>query len=269
MPIHLYDQPLSTIATCLALAMVAACEIGFRLGRRATNARGGDTDSATSTMQSALLALLGLLLAFTFGMANDRFESRKEMVLAEANGIGTAVLRTDFLEEPLRSRSRAALVDYLRERARIYAEMEDAPRSRASAVFGSFLDSATGRQDALWAMAAEAAATDPHDEMVALYVAALNDVIDLHSARVAAALNHVPETALFLLIVLAVGCSASVGQSCGAVGHRHLVSTTAFSVLIVLVITVVMDLDRPLRGFIRVPQGALTALLEDLEQGAE
>src|SRR3990167_526980 len=120
----LYWQPLEYIAIALIALMIAAAEAGYRLGQRLT--RIGASDAPLGTMQSALLALLGLLLDFTFGMANDRFETRKELVLNEANNIGTASLRMDMLREPWRSRSREIMLAYLRDRVEFYSNHETA-----------------------------------------------------------------------------------------------------------------------------------------------
>lgn len=257
----LYWQPLEVIAIGLVLLMVAATEVGYRRGLHMSKIDTGD--SAIGTMQSAMLALLGLLLAFTFGMANARYETRKDLVLEEANNLGTASLRTDLLDEPWRSRSREILLRYVRERVDFYSNTETA---RDNESFRLLLGTVSSQHAGLWQQAVEAAASDPHDHMVALYIDALNAVIDIHSSRIAASRNHVPETTLLLLGVLAIGCAMSIGQSCGIAGHRHLGSTTAFCLLIVLVIVVIMDLDRPRRGWIQVPQTPLVELLADLEE---
>ena len=257
----LYWQPLEYIAIVLVALMVAAAEAGFRIGQRLK--RLGADDSPLGTMQSALLALLGLLLAFTFGMANARFEMRKELVLTEANNIGTASLRMDMLREPWRSRSREMMLQYVRDRVEFYSNPETSDDQEALI---ALVSSVSAHQSGLWEQAVAAAASDPHDHMVALYVDALNAVIDIHSSRIAASRNHVPETTLVLLGILAIACAMSLGQSCGSSGHRHFGATTVFSLLITLVVVVVMDLDRPRRGYIHVPQTPLIELLADLEK---
>ena len=70
---------------------------------------------------SAVLALMGLLLGFTFALSVDRFETRRALVLQEANAIGTAYLRSQALTEPHRSRMSKALVDYTNNRIALEA----------------------------------------------------------------------------------------------------------------------------------------------------
>ena len=71
---------------CLLLfaGMLLLLEIGFRLGIRFEKARGGE---ATSIFDSAVFALLGLLLGFGFAGAVDRLDKRRDLIVAEANDI--------------------------------------------------------------------------------------------------------------------------------------------------------------------------------------
>lgn len=255
----LYQLPLGVLGVVLATLLLGFCEVGYRVGSGVRRRRGEDPEKIVATLQGALLALVGLLLAFTFGMANSRFEARKQLVVQEANDIGTTWLRTAFLPEPERSASRELLRAYLAERVEFYGDRE---RSDDPALLAAFLDGSRRQLDALWAEATRAAERSRDDHPVALYVEALNATIDTHSSRLAAARNHVPETTLLLLAALTAGSAWSIGHSAGLSGKRHFLTTTTFNLLIVLVIVVVLDIDRPRRGWIRVSQGPLVELLE-------
>ena len=74
----------------------------------------------------------------------------------------------------------------------------------------------------------------------------------------------VPESILFLLFIISLVAVLGVGYGCGLSAHRRLFSTTMMSLLIVLVITVIIDLDRPRRGWIRVSQNSTVRLQESL-----
>jgi hypothetical protein len=76
--------------------MLAASEAGFRLGRRPGKQTSEDTKSHISTVAAGILGVLGLLLGFTMSMAVTRYELRKQLVVEEANAIGTAHLRTQL-----------------------------------------------------------------------------------------------------------------------------------------------------------------------------
>lgn len=256
----LYSQPLQLIALMLMAAFVVGSEIFFHIGRRA-DATDSDVGALVTTLQSALLALLGLLLAFTFGMANSRFEERKSLLVQEANDIGTTWLRTDFLPESARNESRSVLKQYLDSRIRLYDAMQKGGDDASMALF---LSEASAYQHKLWTLASQAGQADPRNPMLALYVSSLNDTIDVHSSRVAAARNHVPEVTLILLMVLSMGAACSIGHAAGLAGNRSFGSTAAFHFLVVLVIIAIMDIDRPRRGFIQVTQTSLLELRDDM-----
>src|SRR6266850_3993533 len=106
--IELYDYSLPTIFLVGLAVVLAASEIGHRFGVRAA-ARGGDD---VSTLESAVLGLLALMIGFTFAMALSRFEARRDAVLNEANAIGTTALRARLLAEPYRTESLKLLREY-------------------------------------------------------------------------------------------------------------------------------------------------------------
>ncbi len=105
--------PLWLFCLALILVLLASVECGFRLGSRVQRANGQQQAPQIGTLVGALLALLGFLLAFTFGMAGSRFDARKQLLLDEANSIGTTHLRAGLLPEPHRAEVRRLLREYL------------------------------------------------------------------------------------------------------------------------------------------------------------
>lgn len=101
-----------------------------------------------------------------------------------------------------------------------------------------------------------------------LFIQSLNNFIDTQAEQLAAIENHVPESILFLLFTVALVTVLGVGYGCGLGAHRQLFSTTMMSLLIVLVITVIIDLDRPRRGWIHVNQNSMIRLQESLSINA-
>ena len=97
--IDLYGYSLRTIFLVGLAAIFAVSELGWHLGMR-NEGRGG---SNISTLESAMLGLLALIIGFTFAMALSRFEARREAVLNEANAIGTTALRARLLPDPHRA----------------------------------------------------------------------------------------------------------------------------------------------------------------------
>jgi hypothetical protein len=76
--------------------MLAFCEVGFRIGLRYTQQRTPRGKDRFVGIQGAVLGLLSLLLAFTFAMAVDRYDTRRGLVLKEANAIGTTTSAPRF-----------------------------------------------------------------------------------------------------------------------------------------------------------------------------
>ena len=250
---------LRVIAGVLAALLLGAVELGFRLG----SAHRSDSDDragvALTTIIGALLGLLALLLGFTFSMAVSRYDARRRLVVEDANAIGTAFLRTQFLPEA----ERAASAQRLRRYVDVRLELHQAASEGTPTAAG--LDETKRLQDELWALAVGAADAQQQSLPIQLYVASLNQLIDVHGERYAVVLASLPEAVLHLLFVMTVGTGGLIGYACGRVGQRYGVSTTIFAMLIVGVIMVIMDLDRPRHGLIRVSQQPIVDLQQALK----
>jgi hypothetical protein len=251
----LYDLDQWLVIGILLVLMFAGEEIGYRFGRRRRDDYDADGRSNFSNLQVGLFGLFGLLLAFTFNMAQSRYEARREVIVNEANAIGTASLRADLVAEPARGEIRALLRDYVDRRI--------APPGIRLADLRRQIAESEAIQTRLWARAAAAAVATP-TPAAALLVPAVNDVIDLHGKRVAASRAHVPEAAIVLVIAFALGAALITGFRNG-VGHRHArLPSAAFLVTVTAVIGVIIDLDRPQRGLISLDQRPLIELRASL-----
>ena len=110
----MYDINAGLIAAILLVIALAAIEIGFRFGRRSQGAALDDDSKAhINATQASTLGILALLLAFTFSLSLQRFDTRSDAMVDEANAIGTAYLRAQMLPAPLRDETRASLRDYV------------------------------------------------------------------------------------------------------------------------------------------------------------
>jgi hypothetical protein len=234
----------------LLLVMLGAAEVGFRLARRNT----AGTHQAlpeVAPIQGAILGLLALLLGFSFSMAASRFEERKALIRDEANAIGTAYLRTSLLPEPQRTAVRALLAQYVATRFELQAKGYT-PSGLKTA------DAASGRlHGQLWAQAAAAAEQAPTSVMAGLFIASLNDLIDMHGKQVAAMRNRIPASIFFLLFFVAVAALGLTGYGSGPRHVHSAVLTLVVSLLVVSVITLIIDLHRPVRGMITVDMASM------------
>ena len=242
------------IGLTMFAGFLLAAESGFRLGRHFLPADEPHLHSHVQALQTALLGLLALLVGFTLAMAVSRFDMRKELVLAESNAIGTAYLRSDLLGEPNRSEAARLLRAYVDARLDFYDAGADAGRLAAANAEARRL------QAKLWTIAVDSAAKDPRPVSVSLFTQALNDVIDLYEKRLRALENRVPDVVFYLLFIVAAVGIGFIGYGAALSGRRYFRSTALVSLLVMLVIVAVMDLDRPRRGLITVGQSSMLAL---------
>ncbi|MFN0066013.1 MAG: hypothetical protein ACKVYV_00090 [Limisphaerales bacterium] len=255
------ETPLAWMAAGFLLGLWLAYEAGYAGGGRARR-READSAPDFGTIQGAVLGLLGLLLAFTYSLASSRHDTRKQIVVHEANAIGTAWLRAELLPEPARVEFRDQLRRYLE--ARILPDGADTDTRR----FEEALRKSESLHADLWATTIRSMSGRTPTELDGLVVVAVNEVIDVHSQRVAASLDHVPWIVLLLLFVAAAFSMALTGFGCGLSRRRNHTLTITLAAMIVAVTTVILDLDRPRRGFIKVPQRSLINLQQSLDAEA-
>lgn len=256
------DASIGFKALMLLAFLLAATEIGFRAGRRR---RAGADDAARSeigTIQTAALGLLGLLMAFTLSMAVSRFERRIELVINESNAISTTELRARMLPEPERREFRDLLRRYVDVRIEYYEVSADEQLVQAA------IRKTEELQGQLWSRASAMAEKDPRAVTTGLLLASLNEAIDLHAKRIVAMGNRVPQTVIWLLCVVAVLTMASVGYGCGLANRRQFIFTLMLASLFALVGSVILDLDRPREGLIKVGQKSMISLRDSLNKAA-
>lgn len=251
----MYQTPSIVIATALLLSMVAAIEIGHRIGLRVKTPASDAFKGHVNATSSSILGILALLLGFTFSLSLQRFDSRSEAVVDEANTIGTAYLRAQLLPESHRTKVLVALGQYLDLRVQ-ESSKSLADESQRMVLLGQ----ATAAQAQLWAYAREATQQNPNPVTVGLFVQALNEMIDSFGRRDAGLNRHVPEVVLLLLYGTFLMAGAIVGYASGVSNHRPSFVTYIMVALIVVLVFIILDLDRPRRGLIQVNQQSLLDL---------
>lgn len=256
----MYDVPSLWIVVTLLGGMFLAMYGGRRVGKTRPPRGESETGQITAT-QASLLGILGLLLGFTFSVALGRHDARSAAVVAEANAIGTAWLRTDYLEDA--GPVKAAMLDYARLRvaASTIPVTEEAARA-------DLIAAAEAAFAELWAVAAETTRDRPTPATVA-FSNALNDVIDELSARDAAIDRHVPEIVLIMLYATFLLSGALLGYGSGVGRTRIAATALVMPVLIVALVYVIIDLDRPRRGLILVDQSPIIAVLDAMRRDAD
>jgi hypothetical protein len=244
---YLDALPIPAVFVVFAIVSLLCYEGGFRLGLWWQNREPGEQEGPTGVLVGSILALLAFLLAVTMGMASDRFDARRAIVLDEANAIGTTYLRAGYLPEPAASQIRELMREYVPLRIRLTASGDvqaDIVKSEA------ILDQA-------WTIAEGVAKTTNQGDLTSTFIESLNEVINLHEARVTAAGARVPETVVLLLVFGSALSIGMVGYSAGLTRRRSFLSAAVLIIALGAVITIVIDLDRPREGLIQVSQQPL------------
>jgi hypothetical protein len=242
--------PLSSIALISSAIVLLSIEVGWRLGVYRRKHTQEENNTPIGAAVGAILGLLAFLLAFTFNMSASRYDSRKQIVVQEANAIGTTYLRTDLLPEQLRSQARPLLREYLTIRA----------GGVASILSLEGMAKSTALQDRLWAIATTAGAQS-NSYTTGLFIQSLNEMIDIDTVRVAANRNRIPDSIWLMLGVVSVLSMAALGYQFGLSGKRSWPITILLVIVFATVIMLIADLDLPQAGLLKVSQQPLLDLL--------
>lgn len=243
--------PIWAVFAASAFGIYVAIEVGYKLGGIVHRCAEDEKESPVSAISASILGLLAFLLAFTFGIASNRYDARKALVMEEANAIGTAFLRTDFLPEADRAEAADLFRTYLDDRLAA-VRSGDIGRVRAAVATAERI------QGRLWQMAVANARRDMNSDVAALYIDALNSMFDVHSARVVLGQHaRIPRgiwQALGILVLLGM---AGVGYQTAIAGSRRSWATPVLAASFALVIALIVSLDRPESGRLLVSQQAL------------
>ena len=199
---------------------------------------------------AATLTLLGLIIGFSFSMAIDRYDQRKNYEEEEANAIGTEYARADLLPATDATRIRALLVEYLDQRISTYEATGPTPESA---------DARTSQLQAdLWSAVQAPAAAQP-TPIVALAVSGMNDVLNSQGYTAAADRNRIPTAAWILMGAIAICCNVLLGWSMRSrTGGGRLLVILPFVVAVAFML--IADIDTPRHGIIRVAPENLISL---------
>lgn len=241
------------------VVVVAAIRGGRRLGYAAHQRMEDEKESQVSAISAAILGLLAFILAFTFGMVYERYETRKALVRDEAAAIRTAYVRSDFLVEPDR--------DEAKELYRKYVDLRVAAvKSHDLGQVQQMMAETERIQRRLWELAVVNARKDLNSDIGALYIEAVNELIGFHWQRVAIGLQaRIPLGIWAVLYALVILSMVGVGYQAGVSGSaKKSWATPILAVSFSLVITLIASLDRPNSRFIQVPQQPLMDLQKSL-----
>jgi len=244
----------------LLILLVGLSELAWRIGLAGSRKK-SEADKESATVRSAVLALLGLLLGFSFALAGTRHEARRELLVEEANSIITTGRRAQLLPEPHAANVAQLLREYVPLRIEAHRE------GQFSDKFAKMRKRSAELQDHMWAEAV-AAAAEQSSSITASFIASLNETIDLEAKRVAAKRNHVPGAVWLLLPCVAGAGMWLVSYPAGTSGRRSISERFVFPILVAIVIAIITDIDTPRAGLISVDERPLLELDETLNHAS-
>lgn len=253
------DAPLWLVGLLLLVGMLVAFESGLRLHRRVRHLADGTEPGGSdeSYVMSGVFGLLALLMAFAFSLALDRFEERRELVVHEANAIGTLHTRLALLPPGDAGVLEQTLARYAATRAAA-GRSEDARRS------GQLFGDAETLHDEFGAQLFEVLARLPADARATLLAPAFDAIGDIATERRAARAARLPGGVLALLMLYCVVGAAMLGYTLAGSGGRHRLASGIFFALLAFAFVTILDLDRPRGGAIKVPQYELERIARQL-----
>lgn len=243
----------------LFFGMLLFLEIGRRTRLRRLKEDSETSPEGISSIDGAVFALLGLLIAFTFSGATARFDSRRQLIVEETNDIGTAYLRIDMLPSEAQAALRESFRRYLDARLEVYQKLPDVDAAKAS------LEKANELQRQIWqqAVAASRAQGAPPAAPI-LLLPALNAMFDITTTRTMATQMHPPTIIFVMLFGLALAASLLAGHGMTGSRVRIWFHMLGFALVMAVVVYVILDIEYPRLGLIRVD--AFDQALVDLRE---
>ncbi len=228
----------------IGLLIFAIYVAAYYAGNRLKRYRAASTDAGKEggSISAGVMGLLGLLLGFSFSMANSRYDARREAIVEEANAIGTAFLRTAVYPDSMMILLRSKMKDYVDARIAYFEAGADIEKALAAYDRGSEIG------NEIWYIAANFARTQSVVTRDAQMLPALNAMLDSASARLATTRAQIPTYILEFLILLSVATAFFIGYE--QKSRFDWIQVVVYSFIFALTVKTVIDLDQPRRGAI-------------------
>jgi hypothetical protein len=241
--IHRTDSLIICIG--LFIAMLLMVPLGSVAAKLWKYEEKSESKGGVSSLQGALFGLSAFVLAFTFGMSASRFNSARDLIVNEANYIGTAVLRADLYSDSVRTAFRADFKKYVEARISYYKNIND------TALFNKARINALSARDALWVrvtqMSKQPNMLIPSNNMIT----ALNNMFDIATTVEMTSYARVPDPIVYMLFILALVTSFIGGFTSPGIRPKDWIIIAMFAALSSMVTYVTLDLSRPMRGIIK------------------
>jgi hypothetical protein len=241
-----------TVAFALLTVLPGASLLGYWLGQR-ERTRHVDVE-ISHELPNALLALAGLLIGFTFAMAQQRYDARKQIILAEASHIKTTYERTQLLDDAQGEEVRALLRQYVDARLAFAGTGVNVARTEAVQRRSEAL------QEAIWSRVAAAGRADLHSVMLSQLVQSTGQMIEAADERLATLANPLPTTVFVVLGLVTAVALGAVGFVSGLKRKVSWLGMVVMPLLLAIVIMLVFDISYPRIGIVHVRDPILARL---------
>lgn len=239
----LYETSALKISVILFGALVIVYLIGFQLRKILEKNRLVDSETKLDTVEGSLLALFAFFLGFTFSLSASRYDARRQVIVAEANNIGTAVLRADLYPDSTRAIMRKHFKNYIDYRLDYFNAGIDEQKIKET------VSNAEKESAQIWALATKLSKEPGYSDATRLMIPALNDLIDIVTTRDATRKAKVPDSIMWVMFALSLFSAFIIGY-CTTRKKMNYVTSLIFMAMITVSIYLIIDLDRPRRGII-------------------
>ena len=261
----LHQQPSWLFALALAGGMLIASRIGYAAGLRLHSRSSDGGRGHFSGVQSALLGLLALLLAFTLHMTDERFEARRQLMLDDAVDLGALDLSAGFLAESRGVEFHQLLREYVEQ----HAKADFLKYQRGSDEFRAEVARAEDLHRRMAAIVRAEEQSEHPAPVIDLMVEQLGDALAVHRRWITAMETRVPPAIFALLACAAFAAAGIVGFSGGLAEHSAIVQSVLLAVFVSGIFFVIHDLDTPDAGLAQSEREPLIHLSELLTRGAQ
>ncbi len=264
--VQLFDQvPLWAVLGGAVVLVLLSVRLGLYLAHCKRKRQGQEAEGPVGAVVGATLGLLAFMLAFAFGMAASRFDTRRALLLDEVNAIGTTYLRADLIPEPHRTAVRGLLRKYVDVRVDLAQRLESLPRNPE--ILDQAIKASEKLQNQLWAHATALTNADLKNAAItALFIDSLNEMIDMQTKRVTVGRYRVPTIVWVVFCILTVLSMTAVGYQFGQSGRGNWLISLGLALSFSIVVLLITDLDRSAEGWLKVSQQPMTELQQQLQE---
>lgn len=266
MNLNLFYRLDATVIVILVVGlMMLAGELGFRIGLRRRRLVGEGGRGHFGAVQGSMLGLVALLLGFTFSLSSQRYEARRQLVMADANVLSAIYLQSSLMPDAERIEFKHALRAYIEVRTQ--ADLLDG--DVALDQLPERLQQTEALHARMWNQTRALVLRQPSTAGMERMLGLLSDAAAINRQRVFAYLGRVPLAVMVLLFAAAVIAMCAVGLVGGLGAYRGMTARVLLAILLGGTIFIILDLDQPRHGFTKIDQTPLLQLKATFAQDPE